>query len=345
VNLNYPYVIINEYSFMTSEVFITGATGFVGSHLVDALIERGYIVNCLVRKKSNLKWLEGKPVKIVYHDSENATTYSVIESALKRSKYIYHVAGKISAISREDFMKGNAGLTRWLIERIFNSGAKPERFLLVSSIAACGPGKGTLPVQESQEPNPVSAYGESKLAQEKIALEFSREIPVTIVRPPPVYGPRDIGMLPAIKALKIGIIPKWGKGIKTNFVFVSDLVDGIIMAAENKSSAGEIYNIAGSENLPAHEALEKIARSAGKRVFKVTIPVPLMWTLAILTEFKIKISRRPSIFNLEKMKEFKEENWTVDITKAKNDLGYEPRIGLEEGGLITWKWYIENGWI
>ena len=330
--------------FPAMNVFVTGATGFVGSHLVDKLLEQGDAVHCLVRRSSNLQWLSGKPVRLVYGDLTGEPGGDLAE-ALKKSDIVYHVGGAIAAFTRDGYIKINAGGTQKLLESLVKTKASPRRFLLVSSIAAAGHGVGDAPIVETQEPLPVNWYGESKLEAEKVARGFEDRFPITIVRPPPVYGPRDTSMLGVIKAIKYGLIVAPGRRLRTNFVYVSDLVKGIILAAASEKSRGQVYNLADAENLQASAAMERIAAAVGKRTMTLSLPVPLVYVGAALSDLKGWLTRTPQVFTRHKMNDYRETNWTVDITKARRDLGYEPAFNLEKGGRLTWDWYREEGWI
>ncbi len=326
------------------KIFVTGATGFVGSHLVDKLLEKGYEVYTLVRKTSNLQWLEGKNVKYVYGDLRGDLS-DELKSALKEADYVYHIAGAIMGLKREDYFRVNEGGTRNLLEAMVRVGAKPGRFLYLSSLAAVGPGEDMKPVTEEDEPHPVSWYGESKLAGEKVVKEYEKHFDITIVRPPPVYGPRDYGMLDVFRMLKYGIVSDIGKDTYTNFVYVEDLVEGIILAAESEKGVGETFHIGDVENLATIEAFRRVARALGKRVISFKIPLPIVYVAAFFADLQMKITKKPQIFNLQKVAELKQTNWMMDISKARNMLGYQPRYRIEEGGKITYNWYIEHGWI
>ena len=202
-----------------------------------------------------------------------------------------------------------------------------------------------IPVKEDDPPHPVSWYGESKLAGEKVAKEYEKYFPITIVRPPPVYGPRDYGMLDVFRMLKYGIVSDVGKDTWTNFVYVEDLVRGIILAAESENGVGEVFHIGDNENLATIDAFKRVAKAIGKRVVAFKIPLPVVYVAALLSEMKIRITGKPEIFNWQKVSELKQTNWMMDISKAKKILGYEPEFPIEKGGEITYKWYIEKGWI
>lgn len=326
------------------KIFITGSTGFVGSHLVDRLLERGDTVYCLVRRKSNLQWLTNKPVRLVYGDLREELTAD-LRQALREVDYVYHVAGAIMGIRARDYFRVNADGTRNVLEALIKTGSAPKRFLLVSSLAAAGPGEDDIPVKESQSPQPVSWYGRSKLEAERIARTYEKHVPVTIVRFPPIYGPRDRGMLPVFRALKSGIILVLGKDTKTDFLYISDAIQGMILAAESAQSMGELYHVGVGKNLPAKESLKIMASAVGKKKITITIPIPLIYMAAALSEVKIKATRHPSIFNWQKMAELKQTNWMIDIGKATQHLGFVAQMNLEEGGRLTYEWYLERGWL
>ena len=323
--------------------FLTGATGFLGSHLAEALLRQGHEVTCLVRRTSSLKWLDAESLKLVYASLEQEPDETLLE-ALAPADHVIHAAGAIMGLCREDYFRVNAGGTRNLLEALVRSGARPRRFVLVSSTAAAGPGRGHEPVTEDFC-HPVSWYGESKLEAEKTCRAFGDRVPIAIVRPPPVYGPRDTGCLDMFRALRYGLIVTFWKPTTANFVFVEDLVRGILLAARSDRAEGETFNLADSENLDVSEAMRRIASVLGKRTFHVRIPLTLAYGAALASEVRRRLTRRPDIFNWMKMADLAQTNWAVDIGKARRLLGYEPQISIEQGGALTYRWYEQEGWI
>ncbi len=329
---------------MTSmRFFLTGATGFLGSHVADMLLGRGHEVSCLVRKTSSLKWLDAGACHLVYGSLEQEPGESMLE-ALASADVVVHVAGAIMGLRREDYFRVNAGGTRNLLRAVVRCGGSLKRFVQVSSIAAGGPGRGDAPVTEDLA-SPVSLYGESKLEAEKACREFGGRVPITIVRPPPVYGPRDTGCLDMFRALKYGLVLTFWKLTQTNFVYVEDLARGILLAAQSDGAVGETFNLADSENMGAHEVMQRIAAALGRRALHVRIPATLGYAAALASELKMRLTRRPDIVNWQKMADLVQTNWAVDIGKARSILGYEPQVRIEEGGAATYRWYEEEGWI
>lgn len=325
-----------------SKIFITGATGFVGSHLVDKLLEdKKNIIYCLVRKSSDLQWLKDKPVNLVY-GSLDIQLNTELKNILSSCDYIYHIAGAVKGLAKDDYYKINVIGTKNLLDYIVQanqSNSQLKKFVFVSSLAASGPGKDESIITEDTISSPVSWYGQSKYEAEQIVKAYSKYFPITIVRPPPVYGPRDIGFLPIFKAINNNLIPVIGKGTKTNFVYISDLVKGIILAAESYKSQNEIFNIGDKTNLYSTDAFKIIASSINKKAVTIKIPIFIIYFAAIFYELKIKITKEPQIFNLQKIAELKQTNWTMDISKAENLLNYKPQVSIEEGGKLTFEWY------
>lgn len=328
-----------------NKIFITGATGFVGSHLVDKLLEDNKnIIYCLVRKSSDLQWLKDKPFNLIYGGLDMQLNPELKE-VLSSCDYVYHIAGAVKGLAKDDYYNINVTGTKNLLDFIIQSNARLKKFVFVSSLAASGPGLGEDIITEDNSPSPVSWYGQSKYQAEQIVKSYAKYFPITIIRPPPVYGPRDIGFLPIFKAINNNLIPVIGKGTKTNFVYISDLVKGIILAAESDKSQNEIFNIGDKINLYSTDAFKIIADSINKKSIVIKIPIFIIYFTAIISELKIKITKKPQIFNLQKIAELKQTNWTMDITKAENLLGYKPDVSVEKGGKITFEWYKKQDWL
>ncbi|UCB52931.1 MAG: NAD-dependent epimerase/dehydratase family protein, partial [Candidatus Zixiibacteriota bacterium] len=221
---------------------VTGANGFVGSHLAEGLLERGYRVRCLVRKTSDLRWLSGLEVEYFYGDVADKES---LKGVCGNVDLVFHAAGLTSARSRKEYLRANAEGTRNLVEVCLEQNPKLQRFVYVSSQAAVGPGVDERPLDETAPSRPITDYGESKLEGERIVLEHVSQLPVTVVRPPAVYGPRDTDVLGFFKVASRGFRVSFGKGESfLSLVYVKDLVDGIIRAAENPKSLGQTYFIA-----------------------------------------------------------------------------------------------------
>jgi dihydroflavonol-4-reductase len=327
----------------SGKALVTGANGFVGSHLVEGLLRNGYQVRCLVRKTSNLKWLSGLNVEYVYGDIADKDS---LTGAVQGVDVVFHCAGLTKARSREEYFKANAEGTRNLVSVCLENNPDVKRFVYVSSQAAVGPGADEKPLDETAPCRPITYYGESKLEGEKIVLENLSRLPVTIVRPPAVYGPRDTDVLGFFKAANYGFRISFGFGQSfLSLVYVKDLVDGIILAAENPQSVGQTYFIADDTVYSWKEAFEIIARVLDKRTIPLRIPRSFVFFVAFITQSFCALFGKAAVLNVQKAREITRRYWGLDVFKAKAQLGFSPAHDLVNGAEETVKWYKEMGWL
>jgi len=322
---------------------VTGASGFVGSHLVDLLLEKGHKVKCIVRSSSNLRWLKDKDVEIV-----NTGLFDVekLKEVVKDADYLFHVAGIVKAKKIEDYMKGNVETTKNLLEAVKAVNKSIKRVVIVSSLTATGPSKIGKPNNELTPLNPITRYGISKKAEETLVKSYMDEIPITIVRPPAVYGPRDTEIYLIFKTYKNGLLPLIGFNKKeVSIVHVSDLVRGIYLAATSPKAVGQIYFIGSKDYYNWDEMGNAIAKGMGKKALTIRLPHFLVYTVGAIAEFFSWFSSKAATFNFEKARDFVQEAQTCDSSKAFNDFGYVSEIPLEEGMKETIKWYKDNKWL
>lgn len=322
---------------------VTGATGFIGSHLVESLVKRDFAVRTLIRKTSDLRWLKGIKVEQTLGD---LTERGFNPEILKGVDYVFHLAGIINAPSRKDYFEINAGGTRRLVEAAARSGAHLKKFILVSSQAAGGPSLGERGIREDDPPHPVSLYGESKLAGEKTALDFARQFPLVILRPPTIYGPRETRVLAAFRMMNQGIALAAGSRLKfVSLCYVSDLVDAILKAAFESQPTGRIYNVAGEKAYEWSEFMEAISKGLGRSYRLFRIPPPLLFLLGAGGEVCSRLTGRSTLFTWQKVKEFVQNSWVIDGTRIREELGWREKTTLEEGMAQTAAWYRKEGWL
>jgi nucleoside-diphosphate-sugar epimerase len=319
------------------KALVTGAAGFIGSYLVETLKKRGYEVTCLTRRSSNLKWIEHLDLKYIFCD------LSEVESSadeINGFDYVFHLAGVTKALCERDFFHVNADCTEKFLRVIAEKNPGLQRFLYLSSLAATGPSGSSETVREDSPPSPVSSYGKSKLQGEKAVLEYGSKFPVTIIRPPAVYGPRDTDFFVMFKMIKKGFFPFWGKCFYS-LLYVEDLVQGIILAAESKEAEGETFFL--SDNMVyTNEAIAaEISSAIGVKAMKIRLPQLLLPFLAFLGQ---KIDKR-GIINRDRINDFRYPNWTCDSSKARDELGFRSRITLREGIKWTADWYRIHRWL
>ncbi len=318
------------------KALVTGAPGFIGSYLVETLLKRGYEVTCLVRNTSNLRWIEHLDVRYLTCDLSDIESRA---GELGKFHYIFHLAGATKAVCEEDFHRANAVCTGNLI-RAASRSSRLERFVYLSSLAAVGPGGPDRPVDENTPPRPVSSYGRSKLEGERAVLAFKDALPVTILRPPAVYGPRDTDFLVMFRMIRKGFFPYWGR-CYYSLLYVEDLVAGVASAAENKKAEGGTFFLCDDIVYTNEQIAEEISAATGVKALRIRLPRAFLPALGFLGQ---KIDKR-GIINGDRVNDFRYSYWTCDAGGAKRELGFQSQITLREGIKWTADWYRIHRWL
>jgi nucleoside-diphosphate-sugar epimerase len=319
------------------KALVTGAAGFIGSHLAEALVKKGYEVTCVARKTSDLRWIEHLDLEYIICDLADIESCA---GKIKDFDYIFHLAGVTKALSEKDYFLANAEYTRKLVQVAARDNLKLTRFIYLSSLAAIGPSSDCLPVREDSEPAPVSVYGRSKLEGEKAVREFKDRIPVTIIRPPAVYGPRDSDFFVMFKMIKKGIFPYWGK-CYYSLLYVEDLIQGILLSAEKEEAEGRTFFLTDETVYTNEDIAGEICSALGARALKIRLPRSVLPFLAF---FGQKMNKK-GIINTDRIRDFRYSHWTCDGGKARNELGFKSKITLREGIKWTADWYKIHRWI
>jgi dihydroflavonol-4-reductase len=328
---------------MSEKILVTGGTGFVGSHLVDRLIGQGRSVRCLVRRSSNLKYLKDPQIEFVYGGLDEATDW---DEAFAGVDTVYHIAGVTFARRAQDYFIANHQGTETIIGAAIKHRNQLKKFIHISSLAAVGPGEKDKPVDENTLPAPITPYGRSKLMGEEAAMTGADFFPVTIVRPPAVYGPRDYALYELFKSIAKGLSPSIGNYDKQiSLVHVTDLVDGMILAAEKDASRGRTYFISSDEIYSYKALIETLAVIFDKRVRSFAIPRPLAYAVAAVAEIGAAVTRKPPVINRDKVTDLSQVCWGCSIERAKQELGYKQSVPIAEGLRETINWYKNEGWL
>lgn len=326
-----------------SIALVTGASGFIGSHLVDILLEKGYKIKCLVRKSSNLKWLEGKNVEYIYGDMFSA---DVLPDALKDVEYVYHVAGVTFAKKKETFYRGNVEATGSILEICLKAKPDLKKFVHVSSQACVGPSFDGKPIDETRDYHPLTTYGKSKADAERLVISYFDKLKCTIVRPPAVYGPRDYAIFEYFKSMNKGLQPLIGFDNKMiSLIHARDLVKGFVLAGESEKSASKIYFISSEKFYNWRSVGEMTQKLLGRKTLKIVIPHFAVKTTAFFSQVFGTFSSKPVILNREKARELVQAYWICSADKAKRDFGFKEDLTLEEGFKDTIDWYKANRWL
>ena len=324
---------------------ITGATGFIGTTLIERLRARGDEVRALVRDLGRASELRAMGVDLVHGDVARPDS---LAHAVPDIDVVVHLAGLVKALSREKFFSVNVEGTRSLARVVARSAR--TKFVLVSSLAAAGPSKPGRPRTETDRPAPVSIYGQSKLAAEDALRGFAPTLDASIIRPPIVYGPRDKEFLPSLFRLaRTGVIAKSGMGDKHySLIHVDDLVAMIIDVAErgariDEAGSSGVYFCADGVDY-TWDALARGAMTAlGRRGAVVPIPEVITWLAASASSAAAHLTGRPAILSLDKMMEIREKAWTCSSDKARRELGWAPRVSFVDGMRDSVRWFRERG--
>ena len=324
------------------KALVTGATGFVGSHLVEALAARGDEVTALVRSPAKARRLGELGVRMVAGDLH---AHAALREAAAGQDVIYHVAGLVAATDEAEFLAGNRDGTRHVLEAAAEANpGRPPRFLLVSSMAAGGPAPRGRPLSGEEPPRPVTQYGRSKLAAE--AVVRAGALSWTIVRPPMVYGPRDTEVLKVFRATRSGLAPIFGDGSQElSAVHGADLADALVAAAGSAASVGRTYCACHPEIFTSAEFARAVGRAMGRRVRLVSIPGVLGRAALGVTGAAARLTGRRTILTADKAHEFFAEAWTGDPAPLAADAGWRARFDLASGLADTYTWYRTNRWL
>ena len=322
---------------------VTGANGFVGSHLVDYLLTKNFEVRCIVRKSSNLQWLKGKEVKI--YDC-GLFDKNKLREAFNGVNYIFHVAGVVKAKDEAGYFKGNVEATKVLLEVAAEMKDQLKKFIVVSSQTVSGPAQKGKPVTEEMMPNPLTTYARSKLKQEQLALSFKDIFPVTICRAPAIYGERDTEIFIYFQVFNRGLTTMIGFDKKElSLLHVADLAEGLYLAAISDKSNGQIYFISSEKFYNWNEVADITSRVLGKKAFRIRIPHFIVFIIAAFAQFFAMFSSKPATLNIEKAKDLVQKFWICDTSKVMKELGYSQKVSIEEGIKRTCDWYKQMKWI
>jgi len=338
---------------VSQPVLVTGASGFIGRHLVQRMIERGRRVSCLVRATSRIDELRSAGVQLITGD---VTDRAGLGQALEVSQagLVLYLAGLLKALRTDDFVRVNAGGVESVAGACADS-TDPPVLVVVSSLAAAGPCAVGRPRVEGDSPTPISAYGRSKLAGEQAAAKFAARVPISIVRPPVVFGPGDRAVLEMFRPIArcgLHVVPGRGE-CRLSLIHVADLVEGLLLAAEKGerlrpggAPGHGVYFLAAEDKLTYAELGAALASALGReRATVVHLPRPLMRLAGLCGDALGRIRRRPGWVNSDKVTEALAGSWTCSSVKARTQLGWSPAATLAERLRETAQWYRQAGWL
>jgi nucleoside-diphosphate-sugar epimerase len=266
-----------------------------------------------------------------------------LREAVKDADRVFHLAGITKAVKEKAYFEINASGTENLIRTCLENNPRLQKFIYVSSQAAAGPCRNGDKKRESDQCEPVSAYGQSKRMGEELALAHAHEIPLVILRPTGVYGPRDKDFYTLFKWVSKRIKPCFSG--KVSLCYVQDVVQAILLAAESQTKSGEIFFLSDGTDYLMREVGDVFARTMGVRPLSIPIPKWLIFGIASLSEYLSALSGKPPLMSKGMAEQIVQKDWTCDITKAKTVLGFTPQYQLSRGAKLTYQWYKNQKWL
>lgn len=322
---------------------VTGSTGFIGSHVVDALIAQGATVRALLRPQSKAP----RSVKgVEYHQVDVLNARSVAQSEIwNGATHLFHLAGLTTARSLAEFRKGNVTPLQNILQALADRREHRIRTVVVSSQAAGGPATSALaPIVEGDTDKPVEWYGQSKLVAEQTAFGFRESIDVTVLRPPAVYGPRDSAFLPLFRQANGPVAlfatpPEY----EIELAYISDVVSAIIAAAVNDAAIGQRYTVTGPQSVNWRAIYAEVARQSGAVLREVRVPYLAMRAAALAGDLFGMVTQRTPLINSQKLTLGSQPFWLCNGERIRKELGWTPQVTLRQGVRETYLWYIAQG--
>jgi nucleoside-diphosphate-sugar epimerase len=328
-------------------VLVTGATGFLGYHAVERLLARGHEPVALVREGGDTGPGSGRAALAalgVARVTGSLEQPGSIAPLLSGIDAVIHCAGGGRAGGGADLLAQNAGTTATLLQAIASSGRRLRRFVLISSLSAHGPSDDGHARPDDAPPQPRSASGRSKAEAERLALAARGDVPVTILRPPAIYGPGDDRWLSFFKAVRRGIIPVMGQGGSTSLVFGPDCAAAIALAIEVEHPSGRAYSIAEGPARTWEQLGAGAARALDARALPLIVPRRSLALLGAAAELASSLRGKPSFFSRDKAIDAAAAHWVCDPAPLRRELGWAPAVAFErEGAELTARWYRAQG--
>jgi nucleoside-diphosphate-sugar epimerase len=321
------------------KVLVTGGTGFVGGHLIDALLRAGDSVTALIRSPKKAAGLGERGVRIVAGDLEDP---AALREAARDQDVVYHGAGLVAARDEAEFLTVNRDGTAKVLAAA--SEVSQARFVLISSLAAAGPSPRGGRRVDDESPAPVTAYGRSKLAGEQVVRAGT--LAWSIVRPPGVYGPRDPEFLRVFKAVRLGVVPVFGDGSQQlSLVYAPDLAGALAALGRSSGTAGRIFYPCHPEVVSSGELARTIGRAMGRSVRLIGLPRWVAGAALALTSTAARLTGGTTLLTRDKANEFFAPAWTADPAPLSAATGWRAEHDLAAGAEATGAWYRAAGWL
>jgi nucleoside-diphosphate-sugar epimerase len=325
------------------KILLTGASGFVGSHILDSLRRRGLDTALLLRPTSNKRFITSHLPDVEVRPGSIGDPESLAQ-AMAGITHVVHCAGATKAARAAGFYEVNQAGTRNVVSAINGQAGRVQQLVHISSLAAAGPAPRERPAREEDVPQPVSEYGKSKLAGELEVRNHCRTEYV-ILRPPAVYGPRDAEFLRLFRAVKRHLLPKPGGAQALSMVFVRDLAEAVANCLTHPAAGGKTYFVAAREVVTARTMAEEIAAQMNTWTLPLPLPIALLWPICLAQELASRVTGKPNLLSLQKFAELRAPGWVCDPTRLERETGYACATTLKRGIAETLSWYREHNWL
>ncbi len=321
---------------------VTGGAGFVGSHLIQRLWERGHEAVCLERPGVSRQWLDGLSVEVA---EVGLNDPRALDRLLDGVETVFHLAALTTARRAEDYYAVNTEGTARVMAAAARS-ARPPHVVLMSSLAAAGPCRNGERLSGRTVPYPLSHYGQSKLFAEAVVRSYGQDVPHTILRFPPIYGPRERAVLILFRLIRRGValtVGGWDREI--SLIYVTDAVRALLAAADRPGGTQTIHTVAHPEAVTWRNFAVEVGRALARSPRLVNVPGRMASVIAVGAEAAAAALGRAATLNRQKVREMVQRRWVCEATEAIRDLGWEAAYPIERGVPETARWYEEAGWL
>lgn len=324
------------------KVLVTGASGFLGGHVVEVLRARGHAVRVLVRATSAVEHLAEGMERVVGSLEDEASLAQAVEGV----DAIVHAAGLTKARSEDEFRRVNVEGTRRVVDAARPHAGRLRRFVLVSSAAAGSPTTTPAPRDPATPDRPVTRYGKSKLEGEQAALAAAGALPLVILRPPALYGPRDRETLPLYRGARWGLRFVMRGGVThASMLHGRDCAAAIADLVERDCPPGRVYPVDDGEVHAVADVIRAIAREVRPTTLEIPVPLAVLRALASAAELVARLGGPTTVLDRDKIAEFQGPCWVVGHEAITRELGWRPAIRIDEGIAETARWYRDAGWL
>lgn len=323
-------------------VAVTGGSGFIGAHLLAALAARGDQVRCLLRPGSDRALLPAEVEPVVAAD---LTAAGALERLVRGSDAVVHLAGLTRSWSARELRRVNRDGSAALCAAAARARPAVGQLIMVSSQAAVGPSCGRRPRREQDPPAPITAYGRSKLAAERVRQRHLR-LPITVLRPPAVYGPGDRDIFAYFRLVRAGVRPELVPASRLSMVYVGNLVDALLLLLERPPGAGHrVYHVADRGVVTMSRVARWIAAAYGRPTLRLPVPQAALAVAGLPLAAAGRLLRRDLLLSRDKLREIAQPSWVFAATRIQHQLGYRPRVTTQDGIRRTAQWYLEHRWL